>query len=494
MVGGIPTNNGGLRSHMNEKRMRGWAKHLDFIIVDFICIELAYLIAYWVRRPTAMVYRGLSLYVLLDIILLAINIVYVVLWPVYKNILKRGAGREVLSVLFHNLVIWLIAIAFLYITQQAFNFSRGMMIWAIILCVIFMIAARLGWKTIIRRIMQKGRRQANILLVSSAEYSARMIQRFRERMYNGFNLTGLAIVDQDMIGQEIEAVPVVCGKGNLIDFVMDEAVDEVMISIPGNTQGNRWMVHRLLDMGIVVHLAVDYADDDFPNTEVERIGGFTFLTTSISATGTTRMMVKRLIDIIAGLIGVAIMGVLAIGVAPAIRIASPGPVFFRQERVGRNGRRFIMYKFRSMYPDAEERKQELMEQNEMEGQIFKVENDPRIIGSEKGPGKGIGNFIRRTSIDEFPQFLNILKGDMSLVGTRPPTVDEFEQYNPRHKVRLSMKPGLTGLWQVSGRNEITDFEEIVKLDAEYIETWSLRLDFRIMWKTVGVVFRREGAK
>ncbi len=479
---------------MNEKRMRGWTKHLDFIIVDIICIELAYLIAYWVRRPTAMVYRGLSLYVYLDIILLAVNIVYVVLWPVYKNILKRGAGREVLSVLFHNLVIWLIAIAFLYITQQAFNFSRGMMIWAIILCVIFMIAARLGWKTVIRRIMQRGKRQSNILLVSSAEYSALMIQRFRERMYNGFNLTGLAIVDRDIVGQEIENVPVVCGKENLIDYVMDKAVDEVMISIPGNTQGNRWMVHRLLDMGIVVHLAVDYVEDDFPNAEIERIGGFTFFTTSINATGTTRMMVKRLIDIIAGLIGVAIMGVLAIGVAPAIRRASPGPVFFKQERVGRNGRRFMMYKFRSMYPDAEERKQELMEQNEMEGQIFKVENDPRIIGSEKGPGKGIGNFIRRTSIDEFPQFLNILKGDMSLVGTRPPTVDEFEQYNPRHKVRLSMKPGLTGLWQVSGRNEITDFEEIVKLDAEYIETWSLRLDFRIMWKTVGVVFRKEGAK
>ncbi len=479
---------------MNERRMSGWIKHLDFIIVDIICIELAYLIAYWVRRPDAYIFRGLSLYAYLNIILLAINIVYVVIWPVYKNILKRGVVREILSVLFHNLVIWLIAIAFLYITQQAFNFSRGMMIWAIILCVIFMIAARLGWKTVIRRIMQKGRNQANILLISSADYSALMIQRFRERMYNGFNLKGLAIVDHDIVGEEIEHVPVVCNKNSLIDYIMDEAIDEVMISIPGNTQGNRWMVHRLLDMGIVVHLAVEYVEDDFPNTEVERIGGFTFLTTSISATGTTRMMVKRLLDIIAGLIGVAAMGILAIGVAPAIRRASPGPIFFKQERVGRNGRRFMMYKFRSMYPDAEERKQELMEQNEMEGQMFKVENDPRIIGSEKGPNKGIGNFIRRTSIDEFPQFLNILKGDMSLVGTRPPTVDEFEQYNPRHKVRLSMKPGLTGLWQVSGRSRITDFEEIVKLDAYYIEHWSLGLDFKIMWRTVGVVLRKEGAE
>ncbi len=480
---------------MNEKRMRGWTKHLDFIIVDIICIELSYLIAYWVRRPDIyMVRGGLSLYVLLNIVLLAVDIVYVVIWPVYKNILKRGVVREILSVLLHNLIIWLFAIAYLFLTQQSFYFSRKMMTWAIILCVIFMLAARLSWKVVIRRIMRNGRRQANILVVSSAEYSAKMIARFRERMYNGFNLKGLAIIDQDMVGEMIERVPVVCNKSNVIDYVKDEAIDEVMISVPENTRGNRWMVHRLLDMGVVVHLAVDYVEDDFPNAEIEKIGGFTFLTTSISSAGTFPLMIKRLVDIILSLIGVAAMGVVAIFVAPAIYAASPGPVFFTQERVGKSGRRFKIYKFRSMYLDAEERKKDLMEQNEMEGQMFKMENDPRIIGCEKGPGKGIGNFIRRTSIDELPQFINILKGDMSLVGTRPPTVDEFENYMPRHKVRLSMKPGLTGLWQVSGRSKITDFEEIVKLDTEYIENWSLKLDAKILWKTVGVVLRREGAE
>ncbi len=479
---------------MNEKRMRGWTKHLDFIIVDIICIEFAYLIAYWVRRPEIIFFRGLSIYAYLDIILMAVNIVYVVIWPVYKNILKRSVAREILSVLLHNVVIWLFAIAFLFLTQQSFFFSRGMMAIAIILCVIFMIVARLSWKTLIRRIMRNGKRQANILVISSADYAAQMIQRFRERMYNGFNLKGLAIVDKDMVGEDIERVPVVCGKSTVIDYIMDEAIDEVMISIPENTRGNRWMVHRLLDMGVVVHLAVEYVEDDFPNAEIEKIGGFTFLTTSISSQGAGRRVVKRLVDIILSLIGVAIMGVVAVFVGPAIKIQSPGPIFFRQERVGKNGRRFRIYKFRSMYLDAEERKKELMEQNEMEGNMFKLENDPRIIGSEKGPGKGIGNFIRRTSIDELPQFLNILKGDMSLVGTRPPTVDEYENYMPRHKVRLSMKPGLTGLWQVSGRSKITDFEEIVKLDTEYIENWSLKLDAKILWKTVGVVLRREGAE
>ena len=206
------------------------------------------------------------------------------------------------------------------------------------------------------------------------------------------------------------------------------------------------------------------------------------------------MFLKRLTDICAGLLGCAITGIAFIFVAPAIYKASPGPIFFAQERMGKNGRRFKMYKFRSMYMDAEERKKELMEQNKMQGMMFKMDNDPRIIGSEKGPGKGIGNLIRKMSIDELPQFYNILKGDMSLVGTRPPTVDEFEQYTGYQKRRISFRPGLTGLWQISGRSDIKDFDEVVKLDLEYIDNWSLLLDLKIIFKTILVVFKGSGAK
>ena len=147
-----------------------------------------------------------------------------------------------------------------------------------------------------------------------------------------------------------------------------------------------------------------------------------------------------------------------------------------------------------MYMDAEERKKELMKQNRVsDGLMFKMENDPRVIGSEKGPGKGIGNFIRKTSLDEFPQFWNVLKGDMSLVGTRPPTLDEWEKYEPHHRARMSFRPGLTGLWQVSGRSNITDFEEVVKLDTQYIGEWSVKGDISILCKTAVGVFRNDGA-
>lgn len=140
-----------------------------------------------------------------------------------------------------------------------------------------------------------------------------------------------------------------------------------------------------------------------------------------------------------------------------------------------------------MYPDAEARKKELMDKNNIkDGMMFKMDDDPRII-------KGVGNFIRKTSLDEFPQFWNVLKGDMSLVGTRPPTVDEWEKYDLHHRRRLAAKPGLTGMWQVSGRSSITDFEKVVSLDTQYITEWSLGLDIKILFKTVEVIFKEEGA-
>ena len=196
-------------------------------------------------------------------------------------------------------------------------------------------------------------------------------------------------------------------------------------------------------------------------------------------------MVKRAIDIVGSLVGLIITAVVTPFVALAIRIESPGPIFFAQERVGKNGRRFKIYKFRSMYIDAEERKKELMEKNQMSGLMFKMDDDPRITK--------VGKFIRKTSIDELPQFYNILIGQMSLVGTRPPTVDEFNQYNLYYKRRLSMTPGLTGMWQVSGRSSITDFDEVVKLDLEYIDNWSVGLDIKILFMTVVTVLFRRGA-
>ena len=205
--------------------------------------------------------------------------------------------------------------------------------------------------------------------------------------------------------------------------------------------------------------------------------------------------IKRYLDVALALLILLMFGWLYLILMVLVRVKLGSPIFFRQKRVGKNGRIFKIWKFRSMYQDAEARKKELMDKNEMDGLMFKMEADPRIIGSgPDGTRHGIGWFIRKTSIDEFPQFLNVLMGDMSLVGTRPPTLDEWRNYDPHHRARMAIKPGLTGLWQVSGRSNITDFEEVIRLDLEYINTWSVLGDIGIILKTVKVLFTGDGAK
>jgi lipopolysaccharide/colanic/teichoic acid biosynthesis glycosyltransferase len=259
-------------------------------------------------------------------------------------------------------------------------------------------------------------------------------------------------------------------------------------------------MNSLFRMGITVNYSITPITDGRWNiTEMRSLGPYRVLSSSVSAAPAGKLAVKRLADIVGGLLGCIITLIVFIFLAPIIYLKSPGPIFFKQKRVGQNGKPFVMYKFRSMYMDAEKRKQELLEKNRIgSGMMFKMDDDPRIIGSEKkdknGRPKGIGNFIRRHSIDELPQFFNVLIGNMSLVGTRPPTPDEWEKYGLGHRIRMSIKPGLTGLWQVSGRSRITDFEEVVRLDRDYIENWSLLLDAKIIFKTIAVVFKASGAE
>ena len=197
------------------------------------------------------------------------------------------------------------------------------------------------------------------------------------------------------------------------------------------------------------------------------------------------LAVKRVIDVLGALFGLLLTGLVFPLVAAAIRLTSKGPVLFRQTRAGVNCRPFAIYKFRTMVEGAEALKPRLAEKDETRGPVFKIERDPRVTA--------VGRILRRTSIDEMPQFWNVLKGEMSLVGTRPPTPDEVEAYGSAHFRRLRMKPGMTGLWQTSGRGRVTDFEEIVRMDVEYIRNWSLWLDVKLILKTVPAVLLGTGA-
>ena len=297
----------------------------------------------------------------------------------------------------------------------------------------------------------------------------------------------LACVDADRKGVIVDEIKVNADGDNVLDMARQMPIDEVFINLPEEDKDYvRHIIYDLESMGIACHYNIDIIERPQKEVRVGNFAGYTVVTYSVNYFDYRRMSLKRLLDIIGGLVGCILTVIITPFVALAIRIDSPGPVFFAQTRIGKNGRRFRIYKFRSMYVDAEERKKELEAQNEMQGLMFKMDNDPRITK--------VGRFLRKTSIDELPQFFNIVKGDMSLVGTRPPTEDEFEQYNSHYRRRISMTPGLTGLWQISGRSEIVDFDEVVKLDLEYIDNWTLGLDIKILLRTIWVVLTGKGSK
>jgi exopolysaccharide biosynthesis polyprenyl glycosylphosphotransferase len=298
----------------------------------------------------------------------------------------------------------------------------------------------------------------------------------------------------------IDHVPVVAYGASIVGWIRQNAVDEVFIITDSIRDGKlRAIIRDLEQMGVQVYLNLptvenlvqdlgqNGGDQYIPRVEYDLSFAQEIPLLSI---GTPQqkmryLFLKRCIDIFGGLVGCAITSVLFVFIGAAIKLDSKGPVIFSQERIGKNGRKFRMYKFRSMYADAEQRKKDLLAQNEMNGLMFKMKDDPRITR--------VGKFIRKTSLDEFPQFFNVLKGDMSLVGTRPPTVAEFKEYSNYHKRRLSMKPGITGMWQVSGRSDITDFEEVVRLDCQYIDNWSPLLDVKLLLETFVVVLKKKGA-
>lgn len=259
-----------------------------------------------------------------------------------------------------------------------------------------------------------------------------------------------------------------------------------------HTDDNLAQIHEYVDicleMGVTVKVVID-ADGhrlmNRPNSFVSSVGTYPLITYHTVTLNTYEQLVKRLMDIFVSLVGIIITSPIMLVTAIAIKLDSNGPVLFKQKRVGQNGRTFEIYKFRSMCVDAEEKKEELLSKNEMDGFMFKIKDDPRVTK--------VGRFIRKTSIDELPQFFNVLKGDMSVVGTRPPTLDEVSQYKREQWRRISIKPGITGMWQISGRSNITDFDDVVELDLKYIDNWSILTDVQIILKTVGVLFRRKGA-
>lgn len=473
---------------MYKRESGSWLKHGDFIILDILCIQIALLVAYMFRNGFEFPWKN-DTYQQMAFILTIMDIVVVFFMQSYKGILRRGYFREFKETLLHVSATITGFILFNFITKSGQQYSRMLVVlmWEIAIILCYMI--RVWRKKVLKSrtaLTQKGKKA--LVILSDYAMAETFAGRISKNNYSDRKLAGIIVTDRDLTGQTIKGIPVVADRKNAVNYLCQNWVDEVITCYNNNEDVINPILEDCREMGITVHIALTKCGIEGAKRRIENVGGYTVVTNYITSASNRQIFLKRLMDICGGIVGCLITLILFLFVAPAIYIKSPGPIFFSQIRVGKNGKKFRIYKFRSMYMDAEERKKELMKQNKVkDGMMFKMDHDPRII-------KGVGNFIRKTSIDEFPQFFNVLKGDMSLVGTRPPTVDEWEKYNKHHRRRMAIKPGLTGMWQISGRSSITDFDEVVALDTKYIAEWNIGLDIKILFKTVGVIFTGKGSQ
>lgn len=353
------------------------------------------------------------------------------------------------------------------------------------------------WKAHLRKKLSHYGSNKAMIVLSDSKHIHSVLDNLVTKTYKGYSIMGAFLMDYDGHIKTSGNVPILGSSDDMIEYATHNWVDSATLAIQ-----DQKMIDHLRDlfevMGITTHLIVapiPLGDGEY----IQKLGNYIVSSNSYRSIPPARLFIKRTMDILGGLVGCLFTIIITIFVGPMIFIKDPGPIFYTSKRVGKNGKVFKMYKFRSMYKDADQRKAELMSKNKMgDGMMFKMDDDPRIIGSEKkdknGKPKGIGNFIRKTSLDEFPQFFNVLKGDMSLVGTRPPTLDEWEKYTPHHRKRMAIRPGITGMWQTNGRSDITDFEEVVRLDTEYIDNWTNAMDVRLLLKTIVGVIKHKGAE
>ena len=456
-------------------------------LADLVCIVVAYLLANYIRFGNFVDMEDKSVHILVCILFVLFSTMYGFFLDWNRDFLTRGYLQELWEVLRFNVLMVLVVGFFLFMIQKAEVFSRLVMGYFLILDVLIVYGAHLLLKKLMRSAFASERSVTKVMVIGYANQLEDLVGRLKGKLGFEYEIVSLGCLDDSVRPGKIAGIPVAGGGDSLLETCRQLPLDEVFIGsaeYPEEKKGR--LIRGFEEMGVTCHYNLGIFDGTSTKGQVGNFGDFTVVTYSAFHSSYKRQLIKRLMDIAGGLAGSALTLVLMPFLAVAIKLDSPGPVLFSQTRIGRNGRRFKIYKFRSMYADAEARKKELEQENQVKGLMFKMENDPRVTK--------VGRFLRKTSLDEFPQFFNVLLGDMSLVGTRPPTEDEFEKYNLYYRRRISMTPGLTGMWQVSGRSDIDDFDEVVKLDLKYIDNWSLTLDLKILAKTVAVVLFGKGAK
>ena len=460
-------------------------------LTDVALINAAFALAYFVRyqlewpRPVVDEY-----YVSYDAFLPMSALFTVVLLLTFsvERVYEVRRGRpwldEVYAILNGTTNGAILIMAFFFVTGSPF-YSRLIFLYVVVAVVIVLGLGRAARNWILNLLRKRGIGVDRVLVAGAGETGRTLMQNIMARPELGYQIVGYVDDDQKKatgaVGRfsglgTVDDLPAILAKGN---------VNEVIVTLP-------WMYHRKIlriiaecaRSDIRARIVPDLFQMSMSRVDMDNLNGLPLLAMQQPTISTSGRAVKRALDALGAAFVLLLTSPFMALAALAIRLDSPGSILFRQERVGKGELRFTVYKFRTMYRDAEEQLERLKGSNEATGPLFKMKQDPRITR--------VGRILRRTSIDELPQLYNVLKGDMSLVGPRPPIPREVAQYQEWHRRRLAVAPGITGLWQVSGRSDVT-FDEMVLLDLYYIENWSLFMDFKVLLRTIPQVLFGRGA-
>lgn len=455
------------------------------LFIDLAIVTACFFASYFLRELIGDLFPIAS-YIWLLPILLVIWGLCLTFFGGYESFRTKGLPEIVMATIKSAIAAFMIFSTITY-AFKIHHISRLLVLLMFLLSAVSLVIEKIAVVNILRHIRRKGYNYRGILIVGTGPRAKNFINLIHQHAEWGLKVVGLVDYETQMVGQTVEGYKVIGVLENIPEILHGNVIDEVVFIIPRSKLN---LIEQAMlfceSEGVKVTLAVDYFELQFARARQTELEGFPLLTFESTPDKLWRLVIKRALDIVLSLMGIVMVMPILIAAVAMIKSTSPGPIFFKQKRCGRHGRTFNLYKFRTMVVGAEDKLKDLLKYNEMTGPAFKMDSDPRVTK--------VGKFLRKTSIDELPQLWNVLRGDMSLVGPRPPIPDEINKYEPWQRRRLSMRPGITCLWQIEGRNRITDFNEWMNLDLKYIDNWSLWLDFKILLKTVPVVLFGVGAK
>ncbi|HLF28388.1 MAG TPA: undecaprenyl-phosphate glucose phosphotransferase [Anaerolineae bacterium] len=398
---------------------------------------------------------------------------------------RNPTWLDMLTVIVRSALLSVVLLIIATFFNLAVLFSRLLFLYNAVLIIVYLSFSRAIWVAVLAQLRRRGIGVARTLIVGAGEVARTVLRTIIARPELGFHVVGFVDDHPERRATDIGSFRALGALDSISALLATHSIDEVIVTLPWSDHPRILRIVQLCEArGVRPRIVPDLFQMSLTSVDVDDLGGIPLIAMRTPSLSGVNLLVKRVLDLVVGLPLTALLLPLIALLALAIKLDSPGPVFFRQARVGLNGQLFCCFKFRSMRRGAEEELAQLRHRNEASGPLFKIKADPRRTR--------VGRILRRTSLDELPQLFNVLRGEMSLVGPRPPLPDEVDEYKDWHKQRLVARPGMTGLWQVSGRSDLS-FEEGVLLDIYYIENWSLLLDIKTLLRTIPKMLSGNGA-